>query len=133
MLLLLAAQLPVTDLRHVDCSKNPVIQVEATYCAWRDYQKADAQLNAQWKRTLQFAQQEDASFTQPPAPARDTRASYADALTSAQRAWVKFRDTQCVTEGYFGRGGTIERMLVNMCLARMTRERTVQLRNLWRR
>ena len=123
----------LADVPNVDCSKHPVVQYEATLCAWRDYKVADSKLNAQWKLTLQLARRKDARFTELPAPARDSRPSYSVVLANSQRAWLKFRDTQCASEGYYGRGGTIEPMLVNMCLARMTRERTAQLRNLWRR
>ena len=133
MLILLIAQLPVEPLGNVDCSKNPVVQVEATHCAWRDYQSADAQMTVQWKRTLTLAHERDARFKESPSATRDKRLSYSAVLLKSQRAWLAFRDAQCTSEGYYGRGGTIEPMLVNMCLARVTRERTVQLRDLWRR
>jgi uncharacterized protein YecT (DUF1311 family) len=88
MLLFLVAQLPIELLGDVDCSKNPVVQVEATHCAWRDYQAADAALNAQWKRTLAFAHEKDARFEELPNVSRDKRPSYSTVLLKSQRAWL---------------------------------------------
>ena len=105
----------------------------ATRCAWRDYQSGDAAMNAQWKRTLAFAREKDARAKELPNVSRDNRPAYSAVPLKSQRAWLEFRDAQCTSEGYYGRGGTIEPMLVNLCLARITRERTAQLRELWRR
>ena len=46
----------------------------------------------------------------------------------AQRAWLIFRDAHCTVEGYEARGGSMEPMVYNGCRARITRERTAQLR-----
>ena len=42
---------------------------------------------------------------------------------------MKRRDASCDYEGFQARGGTMEPMLVAMCLARLTEERTKQLRD----
>ena len=60
----------------------------------------------------------------------DGRPGYEETLRSAQRAWITFRDSSCDYEGYFARGGSMEPMLINQCLARLTGERTKQLRQL---
>jgi uncharacterized protein YecT (DUF1311 family) len=133
MLFLMMAQLPVEPLGEIDCSKNPVVQIEATHCAWRDHQAADAEMNAQWMRTLAYAREKDVRSKEQPDVSRDKRPSYSTVLLKSQRTWLAYRDAQCASEGYYGRGGTIEPMLVNMCLARVTRERITQLRELWRR
>ncbi len=44
-------------------------------------------------------------------------------LKKAQRAWIKFRDTECDLEGYEMRGGSFEYVLIGGCLARLTKER----------
>jgi uncharacterized protein YecT (DUF1311 family) len=108
-------------------------QAESTQCAWNDFKRADAELNAQYRRSLSEAAERDRNDRINPTVRRDTRPSYTEALREAQRAWTKFRDLHCKVEGYWGRGGTIEPMLVNFCLARVARERTEQLRMMWHR
>ena len=107
-------------------------QAESTRCAWNDFRKADAALNAQFLGSLADAAKRDRG-NRDSAVRGDRRPSYTEALRQAQRAWNKFRDLHCTVEGYWGRGGTIEPMLRNFCLARLTRERTEQLRKMWRR
>jgi uncharacterized protein YecT (DUF1311 family) len=57
----------------------------------------------------------------------DGRPGYEETLKKAQRAWIAYRDAVCEYEGYEARGGTMEPMLVNGCLARLTRTRTKEL------
>ncbi len=108
-------------------------QAKSTQCAWNDFKRADAELNVQYGRSLAEAAERDRGDRINPAVPNGTRPSYTEALREAQRAWVKFRDLHCTVEAYWGRGGTIEPMLRNFCLARVTRERTEQLRKMWHR
>jgi uncharacterized protein YecT (DUF1311 family) len=108
-------------------------QAESSQCAWNDFKRADAALSVQFRRTLAEAAERDQSNRDNPAARNDNRPSYSDALREAQRAWIKFRDLHCTVEAYWGRGGTIEPMLRNFCLARVTRERTEQLHKMWHR
>ena len=105
-----------------DCD-NPVTQIEMTMCARADYERADIDLNKQWKTTLAEMRRMDKESAgygyRPP--------GYADALLASQRTWIAYRDAQCTVEGQEMRGGSGEPMLVNMCLARITRERTAAL------
>ena len=108
-----------------DCD-DPVTQIEMTLCARADYERADVELNQQWKSTLAEMRRMDKESAgygyRPP--------GYADALLASQRAWIAYRDAQCTVEGQENRGGSAEPMVVNMCLARMTRERTAVLAGL---
>ena len=108
-------------------------QAESTQCAWNDFKRADAALNLQFSKSLADAAERDRVQRDNLAAQRDRRGSYVEALRKAERAWIDFRDLHCTVEGYWGRGGTIEPMLRNFCLARLTRERTEQLRKMWRR
>ena len=107
-------------------------QLESTRCAVEAFNVADQTLNAQYRQSLARAAKRDAD-AQKWAGASDGRQTYGSALRTAERSWIAFRNAHCVVEGYYGRGGTIEPMLVNFCLARLTRDRTEQLRNMWRR
>lgn len=119
---MLLSGVPATaqDDPEVDC-KNPVTQMEMTYCAEQDFAEADEQLNAQYKVTRQAMKDWDGD-------AMDGLGSAADALLASQRAWLAFRDAQCAFYGYQARGGTMEPMLIYGCQAELTRQRTLQLK-----
>lgn len=103
-----------------DC-KDPQTQTDMTQCAGLAAQKADAALNAQYKKTK-------ASQTAFDADSADDMKGAVKALVAAQRAWIAFRDAQCVLEGFQAHGGTMEPMLVEMCTERLTLERTKELK-----
>ena len=91
-----------------------VTQSEMNACAQDALQQADAALNASYRRLT-------ARLSGTPAAARS--------LVEAQRAWIRFRDTECdfATIGY--EGGSIRPMLTSQCLEGMTRQRTAELEN----
>ncbi len=60
----------------------------------------------------------------------DDRPGHFDTLLEAQRAWLKYRDTHCRSEGYIARGGSLEPLLVSSCKAHLTRLRTADLEEL---
>ena len=102
------------------------IQSDLNICAHHEFLTADADLNAQWKKTAVRMKELDAGSDS----IDDGRPGYFDALLSSQRAWLAYRDAHCVNEGYWARGGSMEPMLVSFCLAALTKERTEQLRQL---
>ena len=94
-----------------------------------EYRRADAAMTAQWKRTYAYMKGRDAQDT-----SRGGGFGYAAATLASQRAWLQFRDRQCVIEGGEFAGGSLQPTTRAGCLARLTNERIVQLRNLlWRR
>jgi uncharacterized protein YecT (DUF1311 family) len=101
---------------------NPLDQSTMTRCAYEDYYKADAQLNAQWRRALARRRYLDKG------DAMAGVTTYEVALIAAQRAWIAYRDAQCAVEGQEMRGGSGEPMIAGQCLARLTRERTAYLK-----
>lgn len=86
-------------------------QGEMTRDAAKDFQKADAEMNAVYNRL-----------------ARNTDAGGRDALREAQRAWLKFRDADARFRAHKGKGGSIYPMLVSRYLAELTRQRTEELK-----
>lgn len=104
---------------QIDCS-GAETQTEMTICAGEDYSRADAALNAAWKKVRAHMRETDAHL--PP----NLRGA-ADALLKGQRAWITYRDGHCETIGYYARGGSLEPMLVASCLADITRHRTEEL------
>ncbi len=105
--------------QEIDCA-NAMAQQELNLCAYRDWQDADADLNKAYKQAVAMLKDWDADLS-------EGEPSAANALRDAQRAWITFRDKACEVEGYAMRGGSAEPLLVNGCLAGLTRERTAQL------
>jgi uncharacterized protein YecT (DUF1311 family) len=107
--------------------KDPSSQAEMTQCAAQEFRGEDAALNKQWAVTSRKMKDYDKDRD---ANSYDKRPGYYAALLAAQQAWLKFRDAHCVSTGYVMRGGSAEPMMVNGCLATLTRARTKQLREL---
>ena len=121
-LVLIAACWMVTPARAddaIDC-KDPQDQSSMTRCAGIDYEKADKELNKLWPDVKARAEENDKG-----ASAED--GGYAKALLASQKAWIAFRDAECTWQGFDSHGGSMESMLVNGCLATLTRERIKQL------
>lgn len=106
----------------VDCD-NAMTQMDMTFCAEQEWSTADAELNAAWTPAMERMRALDEA--QPAA-----MQGAAEALRAAQRAWIEYRDLACTAEGYQNRGGSMEAMVVHYCRARLTEQRTEDLRAL---
>jgi uncharacterized protein YecT (DUF1311 family) len=98
---------------------------EINMCEKREFERVDRELNAQWKLSLAAMKRRDAG----PQDARSVPPSYTQALISAQQAWLKFRDANCLVWGYRVRGGTAQPAREAACEIAMTRERIRELRD----
>ena len=103
--------------------KEPQTQADMTICAGKDYEKADKQLNVEYQKLRKLLVERDKT-----ADADGKGAT--DALVTAQRAWVAFRDANCAVAGFQARGGSMEPMLISSCLAEMSTRRADELRQL---
>ena len=110
------------DRPSVDC-EDAVTQADINQCADLEYQEADKALNEQWARTKEVLAGWDADIDAP------NRGAVAD-LTKAQRAWITYRDAQCDATGYSVWGGSLYQAVILGCLARVTRNRTTELKEL---
>ena len=120
-LLLLGAQAAEPQ---VDCD-DPMTQSAMNICSWRSYKQADEELNAAWKKASARAKENDAAAARYDGPTDGF-----ERLLAAQRAWLKFRDAQCLAEnGKREDSGTIWPLLQNSCLEALTEQRTNQLRS----
>lgn len=106
----------------LDCS-NAMTQSDMTACSQRDYETADTALNAAYRQTMARAQAMDKDL----GDLDETMVGAVDALKTAQRAWIAYRDGQCALAGFEARGGSMEPMLVAGCLADLTTKRTDEL------
>lgn len=103
-------------------------QAQMNASAGAAYQRADAAMNAQWKRTYAYMKGRDAQDRS------RAKFGYAAATLASQRAWIAFRDAQCKIESAEAAGGSLQPLVRSQCLARLTGERTTQLRKLmWNR
>ncbi len=119
--LLLAHGMALAD-ETPDCSKAET-QSDMNICSEQDFQKADAALNVQYKKTRAGMQQTDADLE------GEMKGAEA-ALLAGQRGWIAYRDGECEAEGFQARGGSMEPLLVSSCKATMTRLRTKELKEL---
>ena len=86
-------------------------QYEANQCANKEYLAADAELNKVYKQLTEKL--DDAQRAR---------------LKDAETAWLKYRDSNCEYESSFYLGGSIRPAIHSFCLARMTSERTDELK-----
>ncbi|MEQ1688150.1 MAG: lysozyme inhibitor LprI family protein [Sphingopyxis sp.] len=115
----------------LECYNTPV-QPELNECAYNEYERADAELNRQWRITLEHMREIDREHN------RDARiyprimdtASGVEHLMAAQRAWLIFRDNHCVLDPHRNFGGAMEPMLYYGCLTGLTRDRSAQLKQI---
>lgn len=97
--------------QRVDCS-NAQTTVEMKYCSQQSYQAADKQLNQAYQKVISSIKGEQKGL-----------------LTTAQQAWIRFRDNNCNFEVYPNRGGTGYEIFRNGCLERLTKQRTKDLQD----
>lgn len=100
-------------------------QMQMNMDAAADYKRADATMTRQWTIVNARMKQRDATVR-----TRGGGFGYAAALLASQRAWLAFRDAQCVIEGGEFAGGSLQGMTMTACKTRLTKERTAQLRAL---
>jgi len=123
-LALLALLAPPAAAQHWNCDDPASLpQQGMNFCAHRDWQAADAELNRVYRLARTAMRALDADL--PP----DLQGAEA-ALRDAQRAWIVFRDKACEAEGYLFRGGTMEPFIVSSCMAGLTRQRIQGLQTL---
>ena len=122
MILLLVAS--AASMVTPDCAKL-ADTYEINVCEKRLSEQADKTLNAQWKLSLAAMKRRDAGIQDP----RSVPPTYTQAMISAQRAWLQFRDANCRVWGYRVRGGTAQPAREMACEISMTRERIHELRD----
>jgi len=86
-------------------------QAEMNICAGKEYKTADATLNRVYQQLVAMLEAEEKTQ-----------------LKEAQTAWIKYRDANCEFVGDQYKGGSIRPMILGLCLADVTRNRTAELR-----
>jgi uncharacterized protein YecT (DUF1311 family) len=122
MIIVLLSLLASAQEPPLDC-RDPQTQQDMNQCAARDFEQADRALNDVWPQVVAYVRAQDEGED-------DGRPSGESRLREAQRAWLTFRDAHCTVDSYAMRGGSAEPLLYDGCRARITEDRTAQLRAL---
>ena len=93
-----------------DCERPNLTQVDINACAYQAFMKADRQLNTVY---AQLVKQEDPESLKQ--------------LQAAQRAWLQFRDLECIYETPDA-GGSLAPFETASCKAELTKERVLDLK-----
>ena len=125
LLIAAAAAVAAQPQPQLDC-KDPQTQSDMNICSGLAFKAADAVMTSAYEIVVARMKKMDKGFDR----TYDSRPGYYQALLDSQRAWLKFRDSYCVVEGYYVRGGTMEPMVVSGCYEQLTKQRTEQLREL---
>jgi uncharacterized protein YecT (DUF1311 family) len=121
LLLFAAAATTAADKECGDLPQQPM-----NLCYLKHYERADAAMNAQWKIVVAAMKQADGEIDR----TNDKQPGYYETLLAGQRAWLTWREKQCLLESFDMRGGSGQAMVHAMCMLRLTEERTQQLREL---
>ena len=100
-------------------------QAQMNQQAGAAYRQADAQMTQAWRVLYADMKKRDAADG-----SRGGGFGYAAAALASQRAWLQFRDKQCVLESGEFAGGSLQPMAQAQCLAKVTRARTQQLKGI---
>jgi len=100
-----------------ECDNGNLRRIESALCSDQELKREDKKLNAAYQRILKELGK----------PGDETaiydRTRQKKELTEAQRAWVRFRTTDCALEGTLTQGSWADVFTVD-CETRMTKERT---------
>jgi uncharacterized protein YecT (DUF1311 family) len=108
---------------------NAQTQAQMKRTAEQEYKSADAAMAREWTSTNMFMKKRDSADR-----SRGGGFGYAAALLASQRAWLKYRDAQCVIQAGEFAGGSMQSMSRFTCLANLSRARSRELGELrWNR
>ncbi|CAM3484171.1 lysozyme inhibitor LprI family protein [Flavobacterium chungbukense] len=86
-------------------------QAEMNQTAINNFNKADIELNQVYKKLLKKVSEKEKNL-----------------LITAQKNWIKFRDSKCAFEKEEYNGGSIQPLIYYTCLAECTSDRTKDLK-----
>jgi uncharacterized protein YecT (DUF1311 family) len=115
----LASPLLCVEGYVVDC-RTPANSQEQLYCAANELRKADSELNQLYQRVLK-------KFEMPGDEYADFK-SARRALSEGQRAWVKFKKSDCEIPGYLHTRGSIQSAEIVECELKHTKNRIFDLK-----
>lgn len=112
----------MTFAQELNCD-DPFSQAEMNHCSYKEYLAADKILNEIWPVVRNKMRSVDDS--QP----KHLKGA-AKSLLKAQKAWITYKEAHCSVEGFAARGGTLEPLIVSICLTKLTVQRTKEFKEL---
>ncbi len=106
MLIAASLPLPAPAFAAEQCDRNDQTQTGMNLCAKADFDVVDAKLNQLYKQLAAKAEGDEKN-----------------ALRDAQRAWVAYRDKECLYETAGSEGGSIRAMEESECATALTNAR----------
>ncbi len=88
-----------------DCSRFST-QTDLSQCAYWNHQKIEAELTVVYRQVMSALSEEEKVL-----------------LRASQRAWITYKDKTCEFDGAGRRGGSMQGMVISMCLTAIIRER----------
>lgn len=119
-----AACIGQTSTLCMDTERGGYSTVGMMFCTLAEYHAWDLQLNATYQTTLAGLQATDSQE----ADLFPEFANRAEALRTAQRAWIAFRDGECALAYALWGSGSMRQIAGASCLLDMTATRTIELR-----
>ena len=127
LLFLFLATIAIEALADLEVDENNVAKCNQkdadagmTYaiiaCNGKEAEKSDAEMNKVYQRLMADIKKENDS---------KTAKKYVEHLKTTQRAWIKFRDAQCI---YDPDGGRLESLRLQSCIDKMSIKRTEELK-----
>lgn len=113
-----------TSTLCMDTEEGGYSTVGMMFCTLAEYHAWDAQLNATYQSTMAGLRAEDRQD----ADLFPEFANRAEALRTAQRAWIAFRDGECALAYAMWGSGSMRQIAGASCLLDMTATRTIELR-----
>ena|SRR5438552_9309012 len=101
-------------IQPFDCAGRQT-QADMNVCSYRDYLRADIELNRTWDAVTKKLNTGHRLFA---------------VLLEGQRAWLTYRNKQCDVMAKWYEGGTIAALMENSCLTDITKFRTKELKQL---
>lgn len=117
------AEIAACIAEEAECDDPPTQQAMNT-CSAREFAAADAALNEQWQATTAAMRARDAEVD----GETDKQPGHFETLLNGQRAWLAYRDAECLSQSFFARGGSLQPTLAAQCKTYLTELRTEQLR-----
>ncbi len=103
-----------TFAETLDCN-NAITQKDMNFCSKKDYEQAQAELNAVYQKASEHFPDKDT----------DTR------FEESHKAWLNYRDLHCDYAADQYKGGSIRPLIYFACLETLTKERTWHIVNLF--
>lgn len=107
---------------QIDCNRNDLANVEMKFCAGKEFERADAELNAVYKALVIRVKNHDKSFSAglPNLPSPNVYAK----LVASEKSWILLRDQNCELSSATWWGGTGYSLAFTQCRTQETRQRT---------